>query len=174
MALVSYIGIGRNISQILIFVTVYIVKISTVLQRQEQSISFSQLKLIYWPYKSGGWYEILVCTIQHYSHTYIVSYHVGFYTYISSCQQKKNIERTIVVGRFGKTPSWGIVMKTTTVEFISTAHFSFGQKWMLHFFFQITMMHFDNISSGKLRKLGSLKSQLQTLWLGSVFLPVEK
>ena len=32
-----------------------------------------------------------------------------------------------------QTPSWGIVMKTTTVEFISATHFSFGQKWMLHF-----------------------------------------
>ena len=43
------------------------------------------------------------------------------------------IEKNNCCWAIWQTPSWGIVMKTTTVEFISATHFSFGQKWMLHF-----------------------------------------
>ena len=64
------------------------------------------------------------------------------------------IEKNNCCWAIWQTPSWGIVMKTTTVEFISTAHFSFGQKWMLQFFrlyilCYITLARFNSFCSVK-------------------------
>ena len=63
------------------------------------------------------------------------------------------IEKNNCCWAIWQTPSWGIVMKTTTVEFISATHFSFGQKWMLHFhlstFFLLPFFYFFSLSAMK-------------------------